>query len=61
MLPAVPHQLTVDHGEGAFTVWYADAAGLLVGVLTHERDEDYERGGELMADGATLAQALAPR
>ncbi len=54
------HAETVDHGEGAFTVWYADAAGLLVGVLTHERDEDYERGGELMADGATLAEALAP-
>ena len=52
------HAETVDHGEGAFTVWYADAAGKLVGVLTHERDEDYERGGELMADGASLADAL---
>ncbi|ROR90258.1 NAD(P)/FAD-dependent oxidoreductase [Nocardioides aurantiacus] len=51
------HAETVDHGEGAFTVWYADAAGRLVGVLTHERDEDYERGSELMAEGATLAQA----
>ncbi|KQT94236.1 hypothetical protein ASG49_04875 [Marmoricola sp. Leaf446] len=53
------HAETVDHGDGAFTVWYADAAGRLVGVLTHERDEDYERGGELMAEGATLAQATS--
>lgn len=48
----------VEHGQGAFTVWYADAAGELVGVLTHERDEDYERGGELLARRAALAEAL---
>lgn len=47
----------VDHGDGAFTVWYADAAGELVGVLTHERDEDYERGGELLAVRARLEDA----
>ena len=44
----------VEHGEGAFTVWYADAAGELVGVLTHDRDDDYERGGELLSRRATL-------
>jgi NADPH-dependent 2,4-dienoyl-CoA reductase/sulfur reductase-like enzyme len=43
----------IDHGEGAFTVWYA-RAGIAVGVLTHERDEDYERGRELIARGARL-------
>jgi 3-phenylpropionate/trans-cinnamate dioxygenase ferredoxin reductase subunit len=40
-----------DHGDGAFTTWYG-LGGKLVGVLTHERDEDYERGGELIAQGA---------
>jgi 3-phenylpropionate/trans-cinnamate dioxygenase ferredoxin reductase component len=40
-------------GEGdddAFTVWY-ERSGVTVGVLTHERDEDYERGSELIARG----------
>jgi 3-phenylpropionate/trans-cinnamate dioxygenase ferredoxin reductase subunit len=40
-----------DHGEGAFTVWYGHE-GTIVGVLTHERDEDYERGSELIGKGA---------
>ena len=48
----------VEHGDDAFTVWYADAAGELVGVLTHERDEDYERGGELLARRASLTEAV---
>lgn len=47
----------VEHGQGAFTVWYADAAGELVGVLTHESDEDYERGGDLLARRASLREA----
>lgn len=34
----------MEHGDGAFTIWYADAAGELGGVLTHERDEEYGRG-----------------
>jgi NADPH-dependent 2,4-dienoyl-CoA reductase/sulfur reductase-like enzyme len=50
----------VEHGPGAFTVWYADAGGELVGVLTHDRDEDYERGGELLARRASLSEALDP-
>jgi 3-phenylpropionate/trans-cinnamate dioxygenase ferredoxin reductase subunit len=49
----------VQHGNGAFTVWYADASGELVGVLTHDRDADYERGGELLSRRASLAEALA--
>ena len=43
----------VDHGAGAFTVWYG-ASGVTVGVLTHERDDDYERGRELVESAATL-------
>jgi NAD(P)H-nitrite reductase large subunit len=39
-----------EHGEGAFTVWYSHQ-GKLVGVLTHNRDEDYERGRQLIAAG----------
>jgi hypothetical protein len=36
---------------GAFTVWYG-GSGRVVGVLTHQVDEDYERGRELIAEGA---------
>ncbi|MCW2954840.1 MAG: Pyridine nucleotide-disulfide oxidoreductase [Conexibacter sp.] len=39
--------------NGAFTVWYG-RDGITVGVLTHERDEDYERGRELVERGAAL-------
>jgi hypothetical protein len=41
--------------------WYADRAGELVGVLTHERDVDDERGGELLARRAGTDEALAGR
>jgi NADPH-dependent 2,4-dienoyl-CoA reductase/sulfur reductase-like enzyme len=37
--------------DGAFTAWYG-REGKIVGVLTHERDDDYERGRELIAEGA---------
>jgi 3-phenylpropionate/trans-cinnamate dioxygenase ferredoxin reductase component len=37
--------------DGAFTAWYG-TDGTIVGVLTHHRDEDYERGSELIAQGA---------
>ncbi len=43
----------VDHGDGAFTAWYADEAGACVGVLTHDRDPDYETGQRLIAQGAS--------
>jgi 3-phenylpropionate/trans-cinnamate dioxygenase ferredoxin reductase component len=43
----------VDHGAGAFTVWYA-RGGVVVGVLTHACDEDYERGRDLIARGERL-------
>jgi 3-phenylpropionate/trans-cinnamate dioxygenase ferredoxin reductase subunit len=42
-----------DHGDGAFTAWYADAQGTCVGVLTHDRDPDYETGQRLIAQGAS--------
>jgi 3-phenylpropionate/trans-cinnamate dioxygenase ferredoxin reductase component len=40
----------VDHADGAFAVWYT-RAGSLVGVLTSDRDGDYERGRELIRRG----------
>jgi NADPH-dependent 2,4-dienoyl-CoA reductase/sulfur reductase-like enzyme len=43
----------VDHARGAFTVWYG-REGTTVGVLTHDRDEDYERGQSLVETGAPL-------
>lgn len=42
-----------DHGGGAFTVRYG-LEGVCVGVLTHERDEDYEEGRKLVETGARL-------
>jgi NADPH-dependent 2,4-dienoyl-CoA reductase/sulfur reductase-like enzyme len=39
-----------EHPDGAFTVWYSHH-GKLVGVLTHDRDEDYEHGRRLIAAG----------
>ncbi|MGZ4198088.1 MAG: NAD(P)/FAD-dependent oxidoreductase [Solirubrobacteraceae bacterium] len=39
------------HQNGSFTAWYG-REGRTVGVLTHEADEDYERGSELIARGA---------
>ena len=43
----------VDHGGGAFTVWYG-REGTTVGVLAHDRDEDYETGRERVEAGAPL-------
>lgn len=39
---------TIDHGDG-FTVWY-DAEGAVVGVLTHNADDDYDLGERLIAE-----------
>jgi NADPH-dependent 2,4-dienoyl-CoA reductase/sulfur reductase-like enzyme len=42
----------LERGDsGAFTVWYG-REGRIVGVLTHDVDEDYERGSKLIAEGA---------
>jgi 3-phenylpropionate/trans-cinnamate dioxygenase ferredoxin reductase component len=37
--------------DGAFVAWYG-SAGRIAGVLTHERDDDYDHGRELIAQGA---------
>jgi NADPH-dependent 2,4-dienoyl-CoA reductase/sulfur reductase-like enzyme len=43
---------------GGFTVWYGDAADILVGVLTYNADDDDERGEALVAAGETVASAI---
>ncbi|WP_037079220.1 NAD(P)/FAD-dependent oxidoreductase [Pseudonocardia spinosispora] len=49
----------IGHRDGAFTVWYI-ADGIIVGVLTHNADEDYERGRELVEQGSRVTGAMAP-
>ncbi|MEU3847290.1 FAD-dependent oxidoreductase [Micrococcus terreus] len=44
---------------GGFTAWYGDAEGRLVGVLTYNADDDYERGQALLEAGATVTEAAA--
>jgi NADPH-dependent 2,4-dienoyl-CoA reductase/sulfur reductase-like enzyme len=41
----------IRQSEQAFSAWYG-RDGRVVGVLTHEADDDYERGQQLIADGA---------
>ncbi len=43
----------VEHDGGAFTIWYA-RDGATVGVLAHNRDEDYEHGRQRVAAGDPL-------
>jgi 3-phenylpropionate/trans-cinnamate dioxygenase ferredoxin reductase component len=43
----------VGHAGGGFTVWYS-RDGVAVGVLTHECDEDYERGRGLIGAGERM-------
>ncbi|HTW97328.1 MAG TPA: FAD/NAD(P)-binding oxidoreductase [Acidimicrobiales bacterium] len=45
----------VDHGGGAFTVWYSQE-GVTVGVLTHDADHDYDRGRLLIQQRRPRAQ-----
>lgn len=40
----------VEHGDGAFTAWYG-RNGVIVGVLTHDTDTDYDHGSSLIAAG----------
>ena len=47
-------EIRLDRGDdGSFTAWYGQG-GVTVGVLTHERDDDYERGRTLVESGAPL-------
>jgi len=41
----------LERGGEGFTVWYG-SEGALVGVLAFEADDDYERGSELIKEGA---------
>jgi NADPH-dependent 2,4-dienoyl-CoA reductase/sulfur reductase-like enzyme len=38
--------------DGAFVAWYG-RRGTIAGVLAHDRDDDYDRGRELIAQGAS--------
>src|ERR1700722_9428231 len=49
----------VDHGGEAFTVWYSQK-GVTVGVLTHEADNDYERGRRLIERRQPAPSAARP-
>lgn len=50
------HVEVTDHPGGGFTVRYR-SGGVLVGVLTHRADEDYERGRVLIERGRVLIEA----
>lgn len=52
------HAYFRDRGDG-FAVWY-ESAGSVVGVLTHNADDDYERGEDLIAAGRPLPVDIAP-
>ncbi|TCK21763.1 NAD(P)/FAD-dependent oxidoreductase [Pseudonocardia endophytica] len=45
----------VGHDDGGFTAWYS-SDGTIVGVATHEADDDYERGSELVRTGASVSE-----
>lgn len=49
----------VQERTGGFTVWYGDDDGVVVGVLTYNADDDYERGADLIAAGADLTAATS--
>ncbi len=40
-------------GRGGLTVWYAQD-GIVVGALTYEADDDYERAEQLVTEGASI-------
>jgi 3-phenylpropionate/trans-cinnamate dioxygenase ferredoxin reductase subunit len=46
-------EVLLNAGGDGWTAWYGHE-GRCVGVLSHEHDEDYERGTELVAAGAPL-------
>lgn len=50
-------RVEVDERPGRFTAWYGDESGRLVGVLTYNADDDYERGSQLVAQGADVDAA----
>lgn len=50
----------VEHDDAAFTAWYG-LDGTTVGVLTHDADDDFDRGRELVEQSAPIADAARPR
>jgi NADPH-dependent 2,4-dienoyl-CoA reductase/sulfur reductase-like enzyme len=46
--------VSIDGGDGGFAAWYG-REDRIVGVLTHDRDDCYERGTELIAEAAAWA------
>lgn len=45
-------EVRLDAGrDGSFSAWFVDESGACVGVLAHERDDDYDRGRELIEAG----------
>lgn len=44
-----------EHADGGFTVWYG-RDGVVVGTLTSDADDDYERGRELIERGASTSE-----
>ncbi len=44
-------EVVVEHDGNGFTAWYG-RDGVTVGVLTHEHDDDLDRGTELVGAGA---------
>ena len=48
-------ELTFEDKGEAFTVWYGKE-GRLVGVLSHDSDDEYERGRDLIERGAPLTR-----
>lgn len=51
-------RVEVVENDGAFTVWYADRDGTLVGVLASGDEQSYERGRELIEHGCALTDAM---
>ncbi|MDN5771320.1 MAG: FAD-dependent oxidoreductase, partial [Microlunatus sp.] len=50
-------RLVAGEGDG-WAVWYG-LDGIVVGVLTHNWDEAYDRGGKLLAEGADYQSAVS--
>ena len=48
-----------NHRDDGFTIWYL-ADGIVVGVLTHNADSNYERGRELVEQGQRMVETMTP-
>lgn len=48
----------VHHADGGFTAWYG-RDGVLVGALTHEADDDYDRTDGLIEEHSPISSVNA--